>query len=61
MEEKKHTVCPLCNVEGNQLDGNALVWYHNFTDNRGAPGKHKWSVKSGRMFPVKATEEDSLW
>lgn len=61
MENVKHQLCPLCKEVGKQLDDNKLVWYHSFTDNRGAPDTHKWSVKTGRMFPIKATEDDSLW
>lgn len=60
-QEKKYTYCPLCKIEGKQLDDNKLVWYHNYTDNRGAPCTHRWSLKTGRMFSLKATEDDSLW
>ena len=63
MEEsnKKFVRCPLCNVVGQQLDDNQLVWYHTTTDNRGAIETHKWSVKTGRMFARKATDDDSVW
>ena len=57
---KKFTRCPLCNVEGCQLDDNRLVWYHSFTDTRGVPETHKWSVNTGRMFNQKATEDDTV-
>ena len=58
-----HTNCPFpeCkNVEGQQLDNNKMVWYHVTTDNRGRKLTHKWSVKSGRPFSLKAGEEDEV-
>lgn len=60
-EQKKYTKCPLCNVEGEALDKHKLVWYHSFLDRKGAPASHKWSVKTGRMFVQKASDDDSLW
>jgi len=57
----KITKCPLCRIEGKPLEKNQLVWYHETTDNRGAPTVHKWSCTTGRLFTLKATEEDSLW
>ena len=62
MEEnkKKFTRCPLCNSEGTQLDNNPLVWYHSFTNSRGGPETHKWSVRTGRMFNLSATEDDTV-
>jgi hypothetical protein len=53
-------VCPICKVKGQQVANNPLVWYHMTTDNRGAPVTHEWSVNSGRMFSLKATEDDSV-
>lgn len=58
--KRRFTKCPLCNVEGCQVDGNNLVWYHSFTNNRGAPEVHRWSVNTGRMFTLKATDEDTV-
>lgn len=52
--------CPLCRVKGQQVEGNSLVWFHPTTDNRGNPLTHKWSVNSGRMFRMKADEDDSV-
>lgn len=60
---KKFTKCPFpeCNkIEGQQLDNNQMVWYHVTTDNRGQKLTHKWSVKSGRPFTLKASEMDEL-
>jgi hypothetical protein len=53
--------CPLCKVKGQQVEGNALVWYHMTTTNRGSPLTHKWSVNTGRMFRLKSDEDDSIW
>ena len=58
--ENKNTHCPLCKEEGKQVEDNKLVWYHKTTDNRGSPVTHKWSIKSGRMFALKATDDDSF-
>ena len=58
--KKNFTRCPLCNREGQQVDNNELVWYHVTTNNRGGPETHKWSVRTGRLFTLKATEDDSV-
>jgi len=58
--KRKFARCPLCNVEGCQLDNNKIVWYHSFIGNRGGPEIHKWSVNTGRMFTLKITEEDAV-
>lgn len=56
----KYFICPLCKTKGEPEKGNPIVWFHSTTDNRGAPLTHKWSVNSGRMFTMKATEDDSV-
>lgn len=56
----KFTVCPLCKEKGSQFKDNPLVWFHMTTTNRGHPLTHKWSVNSGRMFSLKADEDDSV-
>ena len=56
----KFLTCPLCKIKGEPEKGNPIVWFHATTDNRGAPLTHKWSVNSGRMFTMKATEDDSV-
>jgi hypothetical protein len=56
----KFYMCPICKVKGEAEKGNPIVWLHLTTDNRGAPLTHKWSVNSGRMFTMKATEDDSV-
>jgi hypothetical protein len=57
----KHQNCPICKVKGEQLANNPLVWYHVTTDNRNYTVTHKWSVSTGRMFTLKATEDDSVF
>lgn len=59
-KKKKFTRCPLCNVEGYQLDSNKLVWYHDHINNRGGLEKHKWSINTGRLFNLKSTEDDTV-
>lgn len=56
----KHYFCPICKVKGEQLPGNSLVWYHVATDSKNRPETHKWSINSGRLFSMKATEDDSV-
>ena len=56
----KFYICPICKIKGEAEKGNPIVWFHLTTDNRGAPSTHKWSVNSGRMFTMKATEDDSV-
>ena len=59
--KQKNTNCPICNEIGQQLDNNKLVWYHKTTDNHGSPLTQKWSVKTGRAFTLKASDDDSVW
>lgn len=56
----KFYTCPICKVKGEQEKGNPIVWYHVTTDNRGMKLTHKWSVNSGRMFTMKATDDDAV-
>jgi len=56
----KFHVCPVCKVKGEPQNGNPIVWYHVTTDNRGMKVTHKWSANSGRMFTMKATEDDAV-
>ena len=57
---KKFKKCPICNVEGCQVDNNKMVWYHKTSDNRGKPVVHRWSINTGRMFTLKPTEDDNI-
>jgi len=58
---KKFYVCPLCKVKGEQIENNSIVYFHTTTDNKGNPITHKWSINSGRLFRLKADDDDSVW
>jgi hypothetical protein len=57
----KFCYCPICKVKGGQVADNPLVWYHVSTDNKNRPVTHKWSANTGRMFSLKANDDDSIW
>lgn len=53
--------CPLCAKDGKVCEDSKLVMFHSFVDGKFGPITHKWSVNTGRMFNMKAAEEDELW
>lgn len=57
----KFCYCPICKVKGEQDSNNTLVWFHVSTDNKNRQVTHKWSVNTGRMFTLKASDDDSVW
>lgn len=57
---KKVTHCPTTGLEGKPTPGNNLVWFVEYTDNKGVNRVSRWSYATGRKVEKPAEDTNVL-